>query len=162
MMVRSDGWTGPLATAGAGVLLVALAGGLATDVGPWNQALRKPFFQPPGWLFGPVWSVIFALIAFAAADWWRNATTVHERRRLLGLFAVNATLNVLWSVLFFKVRRPDWALAEIVLLWVSIAALIRAARRTSPRSALLLLPYLVWVTFAAVLNLAIVMLNRPF
>ncbi len=155
-------WGPPLAVAAAGVLVVALVGGLATDIGPWYRGLIKPSFQPPDWVFGPVWTVIFALTAVAAADLWRSADHPSDRRRIVAAFAINGVLNVLWSVFFFAMRRPDWALAEVVLLWLSIALLIRIALPISSRAALLLAPYLVWVTFAFALNLAIVVLNGPF
>lgn len=150
-----------LAVAVAGVTVVALLGGLATEIGPWYRALTKPSFQPPDWLFGPAWTAIFAAVAVAFADAW-CAAPASQRRRLIVAGLLNGALNVLWSVLFFKLRRPDWALGEVVLLWLSIAALIAIVRPWSRRASLLLCPYLAWVTFAAILNLAVVVLNSPF
>ena len=114
----------PLLVSGAGFFLVGLLGGLATEIGPWYRALVKPSFQPPDWLFGPAWTLIFALTAYAAADAWRRADTEPDRRRIAIAFTVNGLLNILWSVLFFKLRRPDWALIEVVPLWLSIAWMI--------------------------------------
>ena len=155
-------WARPLAVSVAGFTLVALVGGLATEIGPWYRALQKPPFQPPDWLFGPAWTVIFALTAIAAADCWRHALSASDRQRVVVAFVANGLLNVLWSVLFFKLRRPDWALAEVALLWLSIVWLIVVARPLSARAMALLVPYLAWVSFASILNYAVVHLNGPF
>jgi tryptophan-rich sensory protein len=152
----------PLYVAGAGALIVAVAGGLATRIGPWYFNLRKPAWQPPDWLFGPVWTVIFALCALAAARAWGGTGSVLRKKLVLVLFVVNGLLNVGWSVLFFTLRRPDWALAEIPLLWLSIALIMYICGGDVPAVRWLLAPYLAWVTFAAALNLAVVQLNYPF
>jgi tryptophan-rich sensory protein len=141
---------------------VAVAGGLATETGPWYQALRKPEWQPPGWVFGPVWTTIFALAAVATTITWRAAPDWDARWIILLVFGANAVLNILWSVAFFTLRRPDWAMMELVLLWLSIAAMIAVAARFSMLAALLLVPYIVWVSIAGMLNRAILRLNGPF
>jgi tryptophan-rich sensory protein len=158
----STSWRRALAIAAAGVTMVALLGGLATEIGPWYRALKKPLFQPPDWLFGPAWTVIFAMTAVAAADAWSAAPAAAARRNITAAFILNGLLNVLWSVLFFKLQRPDWARLEVVVLWLSIVGLIALVRPFSNRAAVLLAPYLAWVTFAAVLNHAVVQLNQPF
>jgi translocator protein len=148
---------------GLGVaVVVAVAGGLATNTGAWYQALKKPAWQPPAWVFGPVWSSIFLLAIIAGALAWRAAPDDAARTLLLILFGINAVVNILWSVLFFTLRRPDWALVEVVFLWLSILSLILAFYPYSPLSSLLLLPYITWVSIAAMLNATIVRLNRPF
>jgi tryptophan-rich sensory protein len=93
---------------------------------------------------------------------WRAAQTGGERRLVIVLFVANGALNLLWSPLFFRYRRPDWALAEVPFLWLSILAPIIALAPISRTASLLLVPYLLWVSFATVLNIAIVRLNRPF
>ena len=148
--------------AALGVLAVAGLGGLATDLGPWYRALRQPAWQPPDAAFGPAWSLIFLLCGVAAVRVWLRTPTPRERAAWLCALAANGALNVLWSGLFFKARRPDWALAEVVLLWLSILLLVLLARRHDAVAALLLVPYLLWVVFAASLNLAVVRLNGPF
>lgn len=148
-----------IAIAALGALAVALLGGLSTDIGPWYQALRKPSWQPPDWLFGPVWTFIYACTALAAARAWTAACTAGARRSLLLAIAANALLNLLWSLLFFKLQRPDWALVEVVALWLSILMMLLLFRRHDRVAGLLLLPYLAWVAFAAVLNQAVVRLN---
>jgi len=152
-------WLAVLAAALA-ALLVAAAGSAVTDIGPWYQALRKPAWQPPDWAFGPIWTLVFALWATALYLAWRNAGA--RRGRIVVLFAANGSLNVLWSWLFFGLQRPDWALMEVVALWLSVALLIVALVGVSKTAAWLLAPYLLWVSVAAALNLAVVRLNAPF
>ena len=151
----------PVLAAAAIAALVAALGGAATDLGPWYQGLAKPSWQPPDWLFGPVWTLIYALTGLAVVLAWVRAPPVGRRRLLLAV-ALNALLNIAWSELFFRFRRPDWALAELVLLWLSVVLLIAVVRPHSRRAAWLLVPYLVWVSFAGVLNRAVVRLNPPF
>lgn len=152
----------PVLVAAAAATGVAVLGGLMTDIGPWYLALKQPAWKPPDWAFGPAWTVIFALIAAAGVYGWRAAPDRRSRDGLLALFALNGFLNVLWSLLYFRLQRPDWALFEIPLLWLSVLALILALRRHTPLGSRLLWPYLAWVTFAGALNAATVQLNGPF
>ncbi len=138
------------------------AGGALTEIGPWYYSLRNPPWRPPNWAFGPIWSVIGIVTCAAAVVLWRMPQTDWDRAITLVLFAVNAALNIAWSLFFFKLRRPDWALIEVVFLWLSVLALILVAYPRSPLAAALLLPYLIWVSIASVLNRAIVRLNGPF
>jgi tryptophan-rich sensory protein len=147
--------------AAVGVTVVAILGGIATQIGPWYRALAKPWYQPPDWLFGPAWTVIFALTALAVATAWTLASPAY-RPAIVAASLVNGVVNILWSVLFFTLRRPDWALVDVVLLWLSIVVLMVVVGRVSLFAALLLFVYLAWVSFAAVLNLAVVRLNGPF
>lgn len=149
----------PVMIAALVAVLVASLGASVTDLGPWYQSLRKPAWQPPDWLFGPAWTVIFALTALSAAQAWRDAPDQASREWMVGLFALNGFLNVLWSFLFFRLQRPDLALVEVVAFWLSIVALIVVLNRYSRTAGLLLIPYLVWVGFAGVLNWAILSLN---
>lgn len=161
----NERWRGrarPLAAGAACAVVVAGIGGAMTDLGPWYESLAKPAWQPPGWLFGPVWTTIFALCAYAFAESWARAPSRAARLTIMWLFAFNMFLNVMWSGLFFTLRRPDWALIEVALLWLSIAALIRVLAPVSRRAAWCLVPYLVWVGIAAALNLEVVLLNAPF
>jgi len=152
----------PAVTAALTALAVAILGGLMTDIGPWYVQLQKPAWQPPDWVFGPVWTTIYVLTAAAGVKAW-NATPLPDARRLLLiLFLLNATLNVLWSLLFFRLHRPDWAFYEIFVLWASIVLLMVVCMRRSATALVLLVPYVSWVSFAAVLNYEIVRLNRPF
>lgn len=155
---QTSRWIAVLLAAMA-ALVLAVLGFLATDLSGWYQALEKPVWQPPDWLFGPVWTLIYALAALAGVSAWQGAPGTAGRNRILLLFAINAFLNVLWSLLFFRLHRPDWALIEVAFLWLSIVALIFGLRPFSKASTWLLAPYLLWVTFAAVLNATIVRLN---
>ncbi len=154
--------TWPMAAAGLWALAVAVLGAVLTNISPWYKALRKPSWQPPDWLFGPAWSLILALAGAAAYLAWRDAPDAGSRLMVLVLFGVNGVLNIIWSPLFFTLRRPDWALIEVPLLWLAIAAPMWLLAPFAPTASLLLLPYLLWVSFASFLNLTIVRLNRPF
>lgn len=114
------------------------------------------------WAFGPAWTVILGIAAWSGVLAWTNASSSAEQVRILVLFGVNVLLHMLWSPLFFNLRRPDWALIEVPFLWLSIVALMIGLAPLSATSDWLLAPYLFWVTFAAFLNLTIVRLNRPF
>ena len=152
----------PLVVAIAAAFFVGLLGGLATDIGPWYRHLVKPSWQPPDWLFGPVWTTIYALVVTAAVRAWRRAATQAQRRRMIGLFVANAVVNVLWSYLFFHLQRPDWALLEVGFLWSSILALVIVLGRIDRTAGALITPYLCWVSFASFLDWTIVTLNAPF
>jgi tryptophan-rich sensory protein len=143
-------------------LVLATAGGLLTDVGPWYRQLRKPRLQPPDWLFGPAWTVILSLEAAAGVLAWRGAHGVDAHLRVAIYFAVNWVLHLLWSPLFFKLRRPDWALWENTFLWCSVLALFIGLRPYSMLASWFIAPYLAWVSFALWLNWTIVRLNAPF
>jgi benzodiazapine receptor len=153
---------GPILVAAVAACAVAAVGGLATDIGPWYRQLRKPSWQPPDWAFAPAWTTIFTLTAWAGVLAWYHAPDDAMRGTIIAVFAANGLLNMLWSLLFFKWRRPDWALIEVVPRWLSIAVLIATLAGLSTLGSFLLVPYLLWVSFAAYLNLTIVRLNRPF
>lgn len=137
-------------------------GGALTEIGPWYFSLRQPAWKPPDAAFGIVWTTIFTLCAISAWLAWRAAGTRALRLRVALLFGINAVCNIVWSALYFKLQRPDWALVEVVFLWLSIVALIVGLWRVSRGASGLLMPYLVWVSIAAVLNLETVLLNGPF
>jgi tryptophan-rich sensory protein len=141
---------------------VAILGGLATDLGPWYQALKEPFWKPPDFAFGPIWSTIFILSGIA----WVGAKHLTSDASILGrlniLFWLNAFLNLLWSILYFRFQRPDWSLYESVFLWLSVLAILLTIRKISTKYSLYMLPYLVWVSIAIVLNWDTVRMNGPF
>lgn len=151
-----------IAVAGGAALFLGVAGGLSTPLGPWYAHLRKPRWQPPNWLFGPAWTVILALAAWSAVTAWRAAPDATARADVLILFGVNAVFFLAWSPLFFVAKRPDWALVEVVFLWASLVALVVGLWPISLFASLLVLPYLLWVSFAAFLNRTIVRQNAPF
>jgi translocator protein len=161
MAERRSFWK-PVLIAAAVAIFVAALGGTLTDTGPWYQGLRKPSWQPPDWLFGPAWTLIFALATASAVHAWRYAQERAEREWVIGLFALNGFFNMLWSTLFFALRRPDWALIEVAFLWLSILMPMIVFWRFAKPATLYLVPYLLWVSFAAFLNLTVVRLNAPF
>jgi benzodiazapine receptor len=161
MTARGSFWK-PVLTAAAVAIFIGVLGGTLTDTGPWYQNLKRPSWQPPDWLFGPAWTLIFALATVSAVYAWREASSRIEREWVIALFALNGFLNVLWSTLFFALRRPDLALIEVAFLWLSILLPMVVFWRFAKPASLYLLPYLVWVSFAAFLNLTVVRLNGPF
>lgn len=144
------------------VASIGLIDGLLTRPGAWHAALERPSWHPPAGLFGPVWAFIGIAVTFAAAHAWDAMRGAEDRARLMFLLALNAVLNVAWSALFFTTQRPDLAVADIALLWLSIATIIAFLSRRAPAAAWLFAPYLLWITIASVLNFEIVRLNGPF
>ena len=135
-------------------------GGAVTSpqIGNWYATLAKPSWNPPNWVFGPVWSVLYFCMAVAAWLVWRQKGLAGARGPL-ALFGVQLALNTLWSCLFFGLHSPGLAFAEILLLWAAIAATTVTFWRRSVPAGLLFVPYLAWVTFASVLNFTIWRLN---
>lgn len=152
----------PVVVAAGAALFLAFGGALLTPIGGWYRDLRKPPWNPPNWAFGPAWTIILGLWAWAGVLAWNGAATASERTVVLALFGFNAVCHFAWSPLFFKLRRPDWALVEVVFLWSSLVALLVGIRPFSVLASWLIVPYFVWVSFAACLNFAIVRRNRPF
>jgi tryptophan-rich sensory protein len=150
----------PIIVATITVLFVLGVGGWMTSVGSWYQNLRKPVWNPPNWIFGPAWTVILALAGWSGVLAWSHAADRSDQFVILSLFGINVVFHMLWSPLFFNLKRPDWALIEIPFLWLSIVALVIGMAPFSTLASWLLAPYLLWVTFAAFLNLTIVRMNR--
>jgi tryptophan-rich sensory protein len=142
--------------------IVLGVGGLMTSVGPWYRGIRKPRWNPPDWLFGPAWTLILGLAAWAGVDAWTQAPDYTAHLRIAAFYGVNILFHMAWSPLFFNLRRPDWALIEVQFLWFSILAMMIGLAPYSSLAVWLLLPYLLWVAFAAYLNFVIVRLNPPF
>jgi tryptophan-rich sensory protein len=142
-----------------GACFVAASTGAIFKPGPWYEALAKPSWRPPNWLFPPAWAVLYILMAIAAWLVWREAGFAGAPLALMLWFAQLA-LNAAWSWIFFGLRRMDWALADLAALWLAILATILAFAPVSAAAAWLMAPYLAWVSFAGVLNLAMVRLNR--
>ena len=142
-------------------MAVASAGGSVTahNIANWYVDLVKPSWTPPSWVFGPVWFVLYLGMAVAAWLVWRQANMATTFVPMM-LFGVQLLLNALWSWFFFGLHSPGAALVDVVLLWIAIAATMVAFWRRSTVAGLLFVPYLAWVTFASVLNLAIWLLNE--
>ena len=155
-------WILPAIVAAIAAAVVAALGATITDLGPWYQALEKPGWNPPDVVFPVGWTIIYALNTAAVVSAWRAAPTPKASDTVVGLFALNAFLNIGWSMLFFRMERPDWAFVEVLFLLASIISLIVYCWRYSKNAALLFIPYFIWVSFAAALNWAVVDLNGPF
>ncbi|MDF2095318.1 tryptophan-rich sensory protein [Fodinicurvata sp. CAU 1616] len=154
MKMRSVGLLGLLP-----FLVLVLGGGLiiglVTAPGAWYAALNKPSFNPPGWVFGPAWTLLYILIAIAGWRLWRQG----HRGLPMTLWWAQLALNFLWSPLFFSAHRVDLALVVVLLLLLTIVAFITVTWRQDRPAALLFLPYAAWVAFAMLLNGAIWRLN---
>ncbi len=159
MKTQAYGWLG-LAVAVGVCFAAAGVGGrfTASSVGDWYAQLKKPSWTPPNWVFGPVWTALYLAMAVAAWLVWRRVG-FGQAGWALGLFGVQLALNVLWSALFFGLRSPGAAFADIVALWQAIAATTIFFWRAVPLAGWLMLPYWLWVSFAAVLNLAVWQMN---
>ncbi len=128
------------------------------STGGWYAALQKPAWNPPAWIFGPVWTILYIMMAVAAWLVWREGGW-KVQRQALGLFLLQWLLNALWTPLFFGLHRTGLAFAEIVALWLVLAATVATFWRVRIPAGALLLPYLAWVSFAAFLNFTIWRLN---
>lgn len=126
--------------------------------GEWYAGLAKPSWNPPGWLFGPVWSLLYTLMGVAAWRVWRKAG-FRGAPLAMAAFAIQLVLNAVWSWLFFGLHRMDLAFVEIVALWCAILATAIAFHRIDRPAAWMLAPYLAWVAFASVLNATLWRLN---
>jgi translocator protein len=144
------------------VLLASAVGSFATvrAIPTWYKGLAKPSFNPPAWLFGPAWTLLYLLMAVAAFLVWRQGLMAPGVKLALVVFLVQLVLNALWSIFFFGLRSPLAGLVDIIVLWLAILATIILFFPVSVPAGILLLPYIIWVSFAAVLNAAILRLNR--
>lgn len=143
------------------VVAASFIGNAATmpNIPTWYAEIQKPWFTPPNWLFGPVWTLLFTALIVAFYRILRLDPQTPERRRAILIFIVQITCNALWSIAFFGLRSPGLGLVVIVFLWSSIVANMIAFRRLDRLSFWAFPPYLAWVTFAGILNLAIYQIN---
>ena len=142
-----------------GACFVAASTGAIFKPGPWYEALAKPSWRPPNWLFPPAWAVLYVLMAIAAWMVWRKAGFAGAALPL-GLWGLQLALNAAWSWIFFGLKRMDLAFAELSLLWLAILATILAFATIDTQAAWLMAPYLAWVSFAGLLNFTMWRLNR--
>lgn len=154
----------PFIAAIAAIVPVFVAGGIGSratlpSIPTWYAALNKPWFTPPNWVFGPAWTILYILMAYA---FWRVLTLdrpLADKRAAIVVFLVQLFFNALWSVVFFGMRSPYGGLFVVAAMWLSIAANIYVFGRLDRVAAWLLVPYLAWVTFAAALNVGVWLLN---
>ena len=141
--------------------LAGVIGSLFTfsSVTSWYAGIVKPALNPPSWVFGPVWTILYLWLGIAAFLIWRNGWEKKEVRAALGVFFIQLVLNASWSVIFFGLQDPGAALLEIIFLWLAIIATIAAFSKISRPAVWLLVPYILWVSLAAYLNYSIWILN---
>jgi tryptophan-rich sensory protein len=155
----------PWLSLGAAILaveIVGASGGIFTaqGLGEWYSSLQRPAVAPPNWVFGPVWTALFALVGVALWLVWRRYDAAPDAARLaLAVFGVHFLFNLGWSAVFFGLQSIGWGLAVIALLWILIVTTMWAFDRVDRRAAVLLVPYLLWVSFAAYLNYQFWVLN---
>ena len=137
------------------VVGAGLLAGLTNMPGEWYQTLEKPFFNPPSWLFGPVWTTLYVMIGVAGARIWQRA----PKSAAMQLWFAQMAFNLMWSPAFFGLQNPELALAVIAGMLVTIIGFMIKARPVDGISTVLFVPYLAWVSFASVLNLSIAWLN---
>lgn len=144
------------------VIATSLVGNFVTlpRIEGWYAGLTKPFFNPPNWVFGPVWTALFVMMAYSAYRIWQLDPAIAGRRRALRAFYLQLALNAGWSVAFFGLQSPAAGIGVIVLLLVMIMLTIRDFSRLDRVAALLLVPYAAWVSYASLINAAIWWLNR--
>jgi tryptophan-rich sensory protein len=131
-----------------------------TGVDSWYQTINKPSWNPPGWIFGPVWTTLYVMMGVALFLIWKSDASGMLKKTAITLFAAQLALNFLWSFIFFNQQQPGFALAEIIVLWFAILLTIFAFANVSKTAAWLLVPYISWVSFATILNYTIWQLNR--
>jgi tryptophan-rich sensory protein len=150
--------------AGVAILICEAAGIIGSvftmnSIPTWYVSLVKPALNPPSWVFGPVWTLLYALMGVAAFIVWKKARSERRGNQALWIFGFQLLLNAAWSIVFFGLQDPELALVVIALLWASIVWSMVAFHRISKTAAWLLLPYLLWVSFASYLNYSIWLLN---
>jgi translocator protein len=141
------------------------AGGLSgffttSEIPDWYQTITKPSWNPPSWIFAPVWTTLYLLMGIALYLVWKNESVEASiKRSAIILFAVQLILNFFWSLIFFKQHQIGWAFAEIITMWVFVLLTIFAFAKVNTTAAWLLVPYICWVSFASILNYTIWKLN---
>jgi translocator protein len=148
----------------ASIILCQLAGLIGSifttpAIPTWYESLKKPFFSPPNWIFGPVWVSLYLLMGISLFVIWQRRENHLQAKKGLILFFAQLVLNAFWSVAFFGLRSPLLGLIDIVLLWLAILLTIKSLFGISKTAALLLLPYILWVSFAVLLNFSLWILN---
>ncbi len=133
----------------------------ATGVDSWYQTINKPSWNPPNWIFAPVWTTLYIMMGIALFLVWKSNTGAGLKRTAITLFAVQLGLNFFWSFIFFDQQQPGWALVEIIMMWLAILLTIFAFAKVNKTAAWLLVPYISWVSFATILNYTIWQLNAP-
>lgn len=131
----------------------------STGLGSWYQSIIKPSWNPPGWVFGPVWTTLYIMMGIALYLVWKSGAASALKKTALTLFAIQLVLNFFWSFIFFNQQQIGWALVEIIAMWVTILLTIFSFSKINNTASWLLVPYISWVSFATILNYTIWKLN---
>jgi tryptophan-rich sensory protein len=143
------------------VLVGATAGFFTVSgVGTWYQNINKPSWNPPSWIFGPVWTTLYIMMGIALFLVWKSEVSDVMKKNAIAIFAVQLLLNFFWSFIFFNQQQPGWAFVEIIVMWIAILSTIFVFANVSKTAAWLLVPYISWVSFATILNYTIWQLNK--
>lgn len=143
-------------------LAVGSIAGLFTrpEIAGWYQTIEKPSWQPPNWVFGPVWTVLYIMMGVSLYLVWKSNVQAKQKRKAVVLWIIQLVFNFFWSYIFFRQHQIDWALGEIIVLWLFILLTIFSFVRINKLAAWLLVPYISWVTFASILTYTIYQLNQ--
>ena len=143
-------------------LTVGAVAGLFTrpEIDNWYKTIEKPEWQPPNWVFGPVWTLLYIMMGIALYLVWLSDAPVQKKRTAITLWVIQLVFNFFWSYIFFRKHQLDWALGEIIVLWVFILLTIFSFARINKLAAWLLVPYISWVSFASILTYTIYQLNK--
>ena len=146
------------------ILLPMIIGGISgsftsASINTWYVTLNKPWFNPPNWIFGPVWTLLYLMMGIAFYMIWKSEAVNAVKQTAVILFAAQLLINFLWSLIFFYLKQPGWAMLDIILMWILIVATIFSFGKISSTAAWLMLPYICWVSFAMILNFYLWKLN---
>ncbi len=143
-------------------LLIGATSGFftVTGVDSWYQTINKPSWNPPNWIFGPVWTTLYVMMGIALFLVWKEDISTELKKIAIAFFIVQLILNFFWSFIFFNQQQPGWALVEIIVMWFFILLTIFAFAQVNKTAAWLLVPYISWVSFATILNYTIWQLNK--
>lgn len=142
----------------AGIAFLPSFGAVFVKTEGWYETLNKPLWNPPAWVFGPVWTLLYLMIGLSGYFAWTRGGR-QDRRAVFTVYGTQLFINALWSPLFFGLHRPDWSLASLVLLWFAVLLCIGLFSQCSRLAAWLLIPYFLWISFAGGLNAAIMVIN---
>lgn len=146
------------------ILLPMIIGGISgsftsASINTWYVTLNKPWFNPPNWIFAPVWTLLYLMMGIAFYIIWKSEAVNAVKQTAVILFAAQLLVNFLWSLIFFYLKQPGWAMIDIILMWILIVATIFSYGKISSTAAWLMLPYICWVSFAMILNFYLWKLN---
>jgi tryptophan-rich sensory protein len=142
------------------LIIGGISGGFTVSgINSWYATINKPWFNPPNWIFGPVWTSLYVMMGIAFYLIWKSDAVPSLKSQAITLFFIQLIVNFLWSIIFFYLQQPGWAFFDIVIMWVMILLTIFSFGKISSTAAWLLVPYICWVSFASVLNFAIWKLN---